>query len=375
MSATAPDSGLQMEPMTEKQALSTRTPLETAGAISRWLCQGSTQAPSGAYCGWRRPGSSELSPPYPEITGYTLGYLSQTPLDAAGAARAAAGCVWLAARTEAGDFSARPEKTGQAVYTFDLAMVAHGLIRYGLTAGDDRAVAAGLRNADTLVTAAKEHGSLPCVVPGKEPLGQTWSTTGHAHLLKCVQGLLSAASLGRTSARTLAERLIADTLARQEHAFGALVEGCRSGDRTSLHALCYAAEGLWVWGTHENESAPLSLSRRITDWVWRQRLPEDGFPGFVPVCGRSTADAVQQTDVLAQAIRLAALHNLPVPRLKETVGVLLDSVHWLGDDTAAVCYRPQADELHLNCWASLFAVQALRLYAGGRPTLQWFELV
>ncbi|KOG58323.1 hypothetical protein [Streptomyces varsoviensis] len=376
MSAPAPGARRRTGPGTERQAPS-RAPLDTAEALSRWVRQGGTQSPSGAYCGWRNRDSEELSPPYPEITGYTLGFLSWLwPLDDADAARAAAGCAWLASRSEAKDFSARPEKTGRAVYTFDLAMAAHGLIRYGLAADDDRAVSAGLRNAEALVAAEQSHGSLPCVVPGTAdgPLEESWSTQGHAHLLKCVQALLSAASLGLEPAAALAERLIKDTLDRQENVLGAVLDGCRSGSRTSLHALCYAAEGLWVWGAHHADPAATDLSRHITEWVWRHRLPEGGFPGFVPVRGRTTTRPVRQSDVLAQALRLAALHRLPAPGLERTVTVLLESVHRQGD-TAAVCYWPQADEPHLNCWASLFAVQALRLHADGRHTLRWFELV
>ncbi|MDQ0790763.1 hypothetical protein QFZ64_006260 [Streptomyces sp. B3I8] len=351
--------------------------LDTAEAISRWICRGGTQSSSGAYCGWRRLGSGELSPPYPEITGYTLGFLSSLwPLDDADTARAAAGCAWLVSRSEAGDLSARPEKTGRAVYTFDVAMTAHGLIRHGLAAGDDRAVAAGLRNAEALVAAERRHGELPCVVPGTAdvPLGESWSVQGHAHLLKCVQALLSAASSGLKPAADLAERMVHDAIDQQGDPLDALTGGCRSGDQISLHALCYAAEGLWVWGTHSEDPASLDLSRRATEWVWRQRLAGGGFPGFVPLQGRAADRPVPQSDVLAQALRLVALHRLPAPGLEEAVTTLLKSVHQSGD-TAAVCYRPQAGELHLNCWASLFAVQALRLHTDSRYWLPWFALV
>jgi hypothetical protein len=351
------------------------TPRKAAEAISRWLREGDAQSASGAYCGWRDLRNGKLSPPYPEITGYVLGFLAQTPLDGADAARATVACAWLTARTEAGDLSARPEKTGRAVYTFDLAMAAHGLMRYGLATGDNAAVDAGLRNAEVLVTQARRDGSLPCVVPGTAdvPLTASWSTHGHAHLLKCVQALLSADALGLTAARTVAERMVGDVLNKGEKAVRALTDGCRSGNRTSLHALCYAAEGMWVWGTYHSDAASLSLSRRITEWIWRQRLPGGGFPGFVPIRDHDARTA-QQSDVLAQAIRLAALHTLRGPGCEQAAAALLDSLRWQGP-VAAVCYRPYTEDLHLNCWASLFAVQALRLCSGDQDTLQWSELV
>ncbi|MFF4484373.1 hypothetical protein ACH4TQ_49155 [Streptomyces sp. NPDC021218] len=350
-----------------------------AGALHRWLASGATQSGSGALCGWREESTGELSAPYPEITGYALTFLARPDLGSAEAACAAKAARWLLARAGAGDFRARPEKTAGAVYTFDLAMIAHGLLRLGQVSAAPRLVDSGLAYADLLVRAADKHGSLPTVLPGTAPgsLPEAWSTCGGVHLLKTVQALLSAADQGLAGAADLAASLVAGTDAWQKpHAFPPPTQP--GSTLISLHALCYAAEGLWMWARHTGDSQALGRSRALTSWIWRQRLPTGGFPGFVdltPDARNGTPAAGRQSDVFAQALRLALLHRLPQVDTDAQAALLQADLCHLTDGRAALPYRPGAPERHLNTWASMFAAQALRLAAVPDPTMNWQELV
>ncbi|MFH8791782.1 hypothetical protein [Streptomyces sp. NPDC017941] len=345
-----------------------------AAALSRWLASGATQAPSGAFCGWRDEESGELSAPYPEITGYILTFLAGVGPTAA--ARATTAADWLAARAEAGDFSARPEKTRGAVYTFDVAMAAHGLLRLGRTTAAPRLVDAGLAYADVLVRAAA-HGPLPPVVPGTEPgpLPAAWSTRGRVHLLKAVQALLAAADEGLPGAMRLATSLTDEAHTwREPDAFPPPTQP--GSTLVSLHALCYAAEGLWMWADRTGDARALDRSRALTAWVWRRRLPTGGFPGFVDRAEGTPAPVGQrQSDVVAQALRLALLHRLPDADTAAEAALLVEDLRRVADGQAAVPYRPGAPERHLNTWASMFAAQALGLAATHHPTMNWQELV
>jgi hypothetical protein len=340
---------------------------DAARRIATWIAGGGTQAENGAFCGWRDLRTGALSAPYPEITGYVLGFLAGT--EAAGAARAEAAAQWLAGRTEAGDFSARPEKTGGAVYTFDVAMAGHGLYRYGRATRDERYVEAGKRYAAYLIAQAERYGALPCVVPGTAdgPLPSTWSTAGDLHLAKAVQVLLDADEHGVPGAVDTARGII-DAMVKRDAPFLT----CPRSGVISLHALCYAAEGLWIWSRAVDDRQALETSRRITAWVFERRLPTNAYPGFVDVSGRPVAEP--QTDVLAQVIRLAALHGLTGAEVDAAMARLVGST-WRDADREAVIYRPDSADRHLNCWASLFAAQALHLQRETRAGLDWWELV
>jgi hypothetical protein len=342
--------------------------------ISRWIRDGGPQEASGAFCGWLDRATGRLSPPYPEITGYVLGSLAQGPLDPtdrdpAEMARAAAAVRWLAERAASRDFAARPG-AGTAVYPFDVAMIAHGLIRFGRAFDDPHAIDVGLAHAELLVDVARRHGSIPAVVPGtaSTALPEAWSTRGRPHLLKVAQALLSAHELGLPGALDTARRLVLDALSTPDP-----LETCPGSDVISLHALCYAAEGLWVWGVATDDTAALSRSREITRWVWRHRDARGAFPGFVHR-RHGVVGVPWQSDVQAQAVRLAELHDLRDLDIESATARLLDGT-WRAGRHAAVHYRPGTAERHLNTWASLFAAQALELRSSASPDLEWSELV
>lgn len=349
---------------------------ELALRIATWIERGGTQAPNGAFCGWRDLRTGALSAPYPEITGYVLGFLSPKVVTESAQVmrRAEVAADWLAARTEADVFSARPEKSGRAVYTFDVAMVAHGLLRYGRACGDTRFIRAGLRNVALLVTLVETYGMLPCVVPGTVDgvLPQTWSSIGQAHLLKTVQALLNAAENDLPGAADAARKVVHHILAQKNLPPAAPFLTCPGSTTISLHALCYAAEGLCIWARKQDDSRALDTSRQITEWVWAQWQPGKGRPGYAHVLGGPVGQF--QTDALGQAIRLAALHQLPDIDLANAAADLARST-WRNGDQEAVLYQPSTQARHLNCWSSLFAVQALLLQTRARDELAWWELV
>lgn len=365
-----------MQPMSEAESamvdLDPTRLKEVCCALSQWVRRGGPQRQSGAFSGWRSLATGALSTPYPEITGYALNFLSQMPLAGPEWARAGDAARWLADRIEHRQFSARPDGTGRAVYAFDLAMIGHGLIRYGRISGGDRYVAAGVRSVEVLLRQVRGGSAMPCVLPGTSCglLSATWSTVGRPHMVKIVQALLSAAELGVRGAEHAAANLIREL---GSHCPKVPLATQPGSNLVWLHPTCYAAEGLWIWGIHTGDLAALRQSRSLTEWVWQQRLPSGGFTRCAQADG-GPVGSVRQSDVLAQAIRLGILH-----RIYEAEAVCaadrLAADTWRGYDQAAVYYWPEADLLHLNSWCSMFAVQALELCIQTRHTLNWRELV
>ncbi|AJC52647.1 hypothetical protein GZL_00039 [Streptomyces sp. 769] len=346
---------------------------QLAEALSAWLRGGGTQQPDGAFCGWQEP-DGRLSYPYPEITGYILTFFAHETLAAPERKRADAAAAWLADRIDGGDYSCRPDHGDGRVFLFDIGMITHGLLSYGRRAGDQRLLASGRTAARFLLDHLPATGHPHPLASGKRPTGAepTWSNSGSAHLLKLLQALVSADDAGVTGAAEAAGRLVDAMLAEPCPPAAAPVVTCPGSDLISLHAACYAAEGLWIWDTARHRPEARERAVRITEWVWQQQLAEGGFTTYAHRT-RGPASDRTQSDVLAQAIRLAKLLDLRPDGFDAAVSTLAGSLH-TGDGKAAVLYWPQVAEPHRNSWGSMFACQALRL-CGGKAGLAWHELI
>ncbi|MFI5527201.1 hypothetical protein ACIA8O_01470 [Kitasatospora sp. NPDC051853] len=357
----APDRRAATDPAGRSAAL--------AEGVSRWLRGGQAQHPDGAYAGWHTA-DGRLSTPYPEITGYVLTFLANEELDEAERARADAAARWLVERIERGDHTCRFDRP-DGVYLFDLAMITNGLFAHGRRTADRRTVAA----ARTVAAYLLEHLGEGPMVGGAGPggPGPTWSTEGRAHLLKLLQALVAADLHGVPGAAEAAERLAAGAEELRPPSGTAPVETCPGSELVSLHAACYAAEGLWVWAEARRDPRAREQAARIVEWVWQQQLPDGGFPTYAHRDGGPVGDR-WQSDVLSQAIRLALLLGLEPKGLSAAAEALAASTTTHPDGRSAVLYWPRAEEAHSNSWSSMFAHQALLLLSG-RPAPAWHALV
>lgn len=302
---------------------------------------------------------------YPEITGYALTYLAgRESLSEGELATGARAAEWLTARVQAGNLAARDGWDSDAVYLFDLGMIASGLLSFGRRSGVDRFVRAGLDLVRFLDGELGSGGALSSVAAAGPPSERrTWSTRGAAHLAKLVQALL----LAEERPVGLLERV--KILQREDGRF------VTDSDTTTtmLHPHLYAAEGLWIWGSASGDSDSLERARAAVEWTWTHQLEQGGLPASVADGDPGGRDD-EQCDVTAQAVRLALVLGLRAPPVDRAVERLLELAS--GDDQArGIVYRPAAPDRHVNTWATLFAAQALTLAASDSPVLSWQELV
>src|SRR5256885_1157316 len=105
---------------------------------------------------------------------------------------------WLIQRFGGRDYSARANWDGNAVYNFDLGMIARGLFTFGDRPGEERYIEAGHSLVRYLQEQLGDGRALMSIGPGPSSTSRTsgWSTEGSAHLLKVVQCLLLADSMG-----------------------------------------------------------------------------------------------------------------------------------------------------------------------------------
>jgi hypothetical protein len=344
-----------------------------ADGLRLWLASGAAQAPSGAFYAWR-DNDGRPSFEYPEITGYALthfaGLTGPTEREVTSGHRAAR---WLLDRLDSGDFSARGGWDGQATYTFDLAMIATGLMAFGSCHSSEEMVASGMRLARAIQAEIDETGTLRCVPAGsrRESSRSAWSTEGLAHLVKAVQCLLWADDLGADGSADAAAVLVRDSLSVQR-ASGRFVTHA-SDEETMLHPHLYAVEGLWMFGTATGDEDAIRRATRATEWVWSHQQATGAFPRWVAI--PSGEEGPAQGDLTAQALRAALLLDVGSDCRDATAEWLSGVAVWNEGNTAAIPYQPDSGTVHQNTWSTLFAAQTLEAYVAGKGHVSWRSLV
>ncbi|HZU59325.1 MAG TPA: hypothetical protein VE983_00065, partial [Solirubrobacteraceae bacterium] len=261
--------------------------------------------------------------------------------------------------------SARANWDGGAVYTFDLGMIAAGLISFGRATSAPQYLDCGLLVAGELAALIRQYGELPPVAPTGPSTERPpqWSTAGRVHLVKCIQALLLAEEMD--AARSLCRPALA---AQDTEGWWSTQPG---DDTVMLHPLLYAVEGMWMAGTATGDPAPLQAAGRAVRWVWRHQLPSGGLPRWVSREGTGP----EQADVTSQALRAAILLEHQPSGIEQAVQRLVALTHPDGNFGRALVYQPQADSTHLNVWVSMFGEQALRAAVQGPHALDWNTLV
>jgi hypothetical protein len=337
-----------------------------ANEIRRWLASGRLQPASGAYCAWRDAEQGTLAFEYPEITGYALTWLAGCTNPDDGEIRAGRRAAdWMVKRLNSGDRSARAGWDGGAVYTFDLGMIAAGLLSFGELVGERAYLEQGRATAAELARYVDSSAGLQAIAPDGPATDRPdgWSTVGRPHLVKCVQALLLAGE------RDAAGRLLG--YATDAQGSDGRFRTQPEGDQVMLHPHIYTVEGLWMWGSACDDSEALERARKAITWAWKYQLPSGGMPRWVS----DSETGPEQLDVTSQAIRAAILLDVKPEGLEAATSRLAGLARADEDHGSALIYQPDADGTHLNAWVSMFAGQALSLAADGPQAVRWNTLV
>jgi hypothetical protein len=343
--------------------------IELAVSLERWLLDGACQSDSGAICAWVEYPQRVRAFDYPEISGYWLTYACGRRLWADGIRQRVKRVVqWLQARLSAGNLAGRDGHG--AVFHFDLAMIATGLFWAAQRLADEVDESLALKIVDLLADEILRNSRLPALnaASSRATVCSTWAVAGSAHLLKVLQCLLLGHERGHARCLEAAHKLYGNliTLQRANGNFATH----QDAHTTFLHPHLYAAEGAWIWGAYWGNSDALWRSQMALDWVWARQLPSGGFPRIWDE-EATNAVLVEQSDVLAQAVRLAQIHRRHYPGLSKALTRIRDVCLAQGSARALV-YQPNSLAQHQNTWATLFSTQALLL---SERDLRWSELI
>ena len=348
-------------------------PAATCEGLREWVSSGACRGAGGAFVAWFDLANGSRSYDYPEISGYALTYLAnQTFLSEGERSAGHRAADWLNERVRAGNLAARDGWDNDAVYLFDLGMIAAGLLSFGRRTEVERYVEAGRRLVDFLGDEIRSTQSIsPVSRRGPQSERAGWSSRGVPHLAKLVQAFLLADELADGIYRRVAARLI-ETIKRLQAADGRM-QTDEDETRTMLHPHLYAAEGLWIWGSAAHDDDALQRARLATEWAFTHQLEQGGLPRFA-ANGKRRGAAPEQSDVTAQAVRLALALGLRFSAVDRALTRLIEVAR--GDERGlAIVYQPDSPDIHLSTWATLFAAQALAMAVPGAAPISWKELV
>ncbi len=331
-----------------------------AGRIEGWLLHNDIQldegAEQGGIAGWLdRDGTPEFV--YPEIAGYYLTILAWLASGSGSSPQHVSVARVRAHRTVAwisklmSGFGPPPTRRylsdgpadwrNDAVFSFDLAMVARGMSAWRSTCPNAKTLdrlGGWLQHISSGAPIMVSHEQV-----GANTLPQRWSTRPGAHHLKAAAAVLrvdnAPESLTDNANRTIL------------HWASVLLTGdwpCRE-----LHALCYGIEGLLIADTGDSlDQAALAFTRLM------QLQSADG------TLTEMVDGGVVRSDVLAQALRIGLLLRgrgyLAGPDWGDRLDALADALKGFVRVDGGVLFA--RDQTIANTWCAMFAQQALYLY-------------
>lgn len=328
-----------------------------ATRLQHFLLHGAAQQREGehrgAVAGTLKPDGSALYV-YGEITGYYLHWLASLPAATAGVPAAAAAALdWLQRYLHGNELpltrvylhESPPDWRNDALFAFDLAMIAGGLacIAEQAISPLPPALLADLQRWLQLFT--RNDGLAVCLTRTPATLlPQRWSTCGGPFTAKSASRILLLSQHTQLEASLLqACRLELQRIATDA--------SCHGIDM--VHPTLYAIEGCLLCA----DSEPLVLAQWF-EQVVALRSADGSLPESLP-----TPD-IRRSDIVAQALRVAIFleHQLKQYGRYRTAcdgfaRVLVQRVRADGTLPFSNDNNPDA-----NVWGAMFAEQALRLY-------------
>src|SRR3989344_2605622 len=101
---------------------------------------------------------------------------------------------------------------------------------------------------------------------------------------------------------------------------GRVITFSKTGD-SLFHPHCYAAEGLYVAGKYLNNKKYLEFSKKATEYLFNNQKENGGIPQFFK--DNKLID-LERSDILAQSLRLGALHSINKEKLDKLARRLLE---------------------------------------------------
>lgn len=364
--------------------------MTAAGAVEdaiRWVLESGIQEvcgeDAGAFWSWEDPNNPGFL--YSEVTGYGISaFCLPLSWDERAMDRARLAADWLFERARTGRVYACRKVGGRFAThacTFDNGVILRGLCALCARTGERKYLDAVRALADWVVD-EMQHPSgflntrMDLQAQVVLPFGDRWSSRPGAYQAKAAFALLHAARVACEARWTRAATRVCEWALREQGQDGRFVTDSASGG-TYLHAHAYAVEGLAACGALLGRTDFLDAARRGLRWAvslvedWG-RLPAH----FDPNRGMGEEE---RSDAIAQVLRLVLCLEGPAP-IADILAARLIAFQCRDADSrryGGFFYSCGEDGFGLNITThgTLFAIQALDLYARGARGFEWWDLV
>lgn len=361
-------------------------------SVINWLLYSGIQNPEGAYDingvnvsggfnAWFDLEKNDYSYVYTEISGYALTlllYLYKETDDNIYFQRAQKVGDWLlkiqhhtgafpTAFYLSDNFLRKPD----GFYSFDTGMVFNGLTNLYRHINQEKYLISAKKAADWVLDYQKKDGSIAAIVDedrGKvKDREETWSSQSGSYHAKLAMGYLNLYDLTKKKNYLEAACKLCDyALSFQQSDGQFFTYGKIKG--TNFHPHAYTAEGLFVAGAYLDEIKYKKSARKATQWAISCNKE-----GIIPRHKHNnTFNYNERIDVLAQIYRLTVLLGIKNDSNEKILNRILD-YQYFGENKSQhggfLFGKSNSGERtpHINCWVSMFALQALKLHQGQIP--------
>lgn len=359
--------------------INTNASIDNLRLVSNWILNSGIQAKEGGFHAWHDIDENKYAFLYSEITGYGITslllinkiYGSPESIEKA---QKAAQWIEKVALHPCGGIKTRlfedEEKADKMycfieenIFSFDTAMVLFGLINLYKVNNDARLLKTCEKISGFLIDKMlnKDGSIAPIYNPRSdkkiEPKDKWSNQAGSFH----AKVSLSFAELFEITKNPIykntAIKLCEFSLTKQDNSGRFITDSI--SNTTHLHPHSYTIEGLTYTGSMFNISSFIDAAQKASDWMLGKIQDATLRELFNPKT--SEFNNFIRTDILAQAIRIGIIFNKPkeVEALRKT----LLSYQFLEENSLhAGGFLYSRNNLHVNSWCSMFALQALALY-------------
>jgi uncharacterized protein YyaL (SSP411 family) len=338
------------------------------------------QSKDGGFYAWYDLAKKSPSFVYSEITGYaitTLLFLKNIYNDDIYLERARKAASWITdfallpcggVRTRLYEDDSSADKlysfSGENIFSFDLGMVLYGMINLYKVTEEKIFLESAIKMADFLLDKMqRKDGSFSAIynvnTQKTHESFDKWSNQSGSFHSKVGLGLVDMFEVTKNKKYIASAGKICEYALTRQEKNGRFITN--EADRTTnLHPHCYSIEGLLYAGSYLKEKKFIDSAKNAVMWIFDNLSSGKIDELYNPKT--NSFNNFQRLDALSQSLRLGVIFEMDRKKLEELKNFILDHQYLKkgGSQTGGFLYSKASE--HINCWCTMFALQALAVY-------------
>jgi uncharacterized protein YyaL (SSP411 family) len=338
------------------------------------------QSKEGGFYAWYDLAKNSPSFVYSEITGYaitTLLFLKNIYNDDTYLEKAKKAAMWIkdyamiscgAVRTRLYENDSSADKlysfSGENIFSFDLGMVLYGMINLYKSTNEEAFLESSVKMADFLLGKMhKKDGSFYAIYNVNTKKAHEsfdkWSNQSGSFHSKLGLGLVDMFEVTKEKKYIDAASAVCEYALNKQEANGRFVTNC-ADKTTNLHPHCYSIEGLLYVGSYLKSEKLINVAKKAAAWIFDNI--SDGKIDELYNPKTNSFNNFQRLDALSQALRLGAIFEMDRKKLGALKDFMLEHQYLNGESRQGGGFFYSKNTQHINCWCTMFALQALAFY-------------